>query len=159
MMNNFTSWKEDIAGIFVSGSMVGQVCFVCLIGSLLGRTWLSGYLLAVALASSGVFLFSWGENLHQHFRYALEYRWSWVLAPSLLAPAFVLAGATPLLVFRGRFDWRLTRLKELGPKPQRWGIEELLIGTSVTAASLIVATSAAETLAGLILGFALIVSI
>jgi len=144
MMNTVTSWQRGTALVFFVGSMVGQTCFVCLIGSLLGRTWLSGYVFAVVLASTGVFLFALGENLHQRFLYGLEYGWFAVLAPALLAPAFVLAGATPLLVFRGRFDWRLTRKKELGYKPQRWGVEELLIGTAVTAASLIAATAAAE---------------
>ena len=144
ILNTLISSKQDIAGVFVFGSMVGQACFVCLIGSLFGRTWLGGYVFAVVLASTGVYLFALGENLYHHFRYGLEYSWSAGLAPSLLAPAFVLAGATPLLVFRGRFDWRLTRLRELGYKPQRWGVEELLIGTAVTAASLIVATSAEE---------------
>lgn len=143
-MHSFTSWKQDTAGVFVFGTIVGQACFACLIGSLLGRTWLSGYLLAVVLTSTGVFLFALGDILRMYFYYGMTNGWSVGLVPSLLSPAFVLAGATPLLVFRGRFDWRLTRTIELGDKPLGWGVEELLIGTAITAASLIVAISAAE---------------
>ena len=136
---------RDYGIALMIGSIVGQACFVSLIGGFMGRTWLSGYVFAVVLASMGVFLSLMGEELDSYFRYQeREIRLSRIPAPLLLVPAFVLAAATPLLVFRGLFGWRLTRTKEIGYKPQNWGVEELLIGTAITASCLIVATSAAE---------------
>ncbi len=137
-------WMRDYVIALVIGSIIGQACFVCLIGGLAGRTWLSGYVFAVVLASMGVFLFLLGEDLYLFYRVNMQRGWSILLVNAMLVPAFVLAGATPLLVFRGRLGWRLTRTKEQGHTPQSWGVEELLIGTAITASCLIVATSAAE---------------
>ncbi len=138
--------NRNLVICLVIGSVIGQACIICLLGGLWGRSWLSGYMLAVALATIGTFLFMLGEELTYRSQFDLSRRLIPIFAGTLVVPAFVLAGVSPMLFFRGRYGWRLTRRNEEGNKAQNWGVEELLIGTAVTAAAINVATSASKIL-------------
>ena len=93
------SWQNIINTMLV-GAIFGQGCYAALLGGLIGRSWLDGFLLAVGLSVTSftftIITFHWftDESLEDaHI----------VLT---LFPAMVLAAITPLLACRQLLGWR-----------------------------------------------------
>lgn len=141
-------WWDDFTISLVLGSILGSICVLCAFSGLWGRSWLTGYILASLLTTAGCVSFLLGEELrfnwqYQRFLLLYEDRWSELLIPAFFCPLFALAGIAPLLLLRGWAGWQLTRPGEPTFARHSSGVEELLIGTTVVSAALMIARSGA----------------
>ncbi len=126
------------------GCISAQACLAAVIGGLFCRSWISGYLIATSLAVVGVTLLLSGEFFSMLFFYGSVFRWQQTVTAILCTPAFVLAISMPMLAFRQFYGWRLTRSARGTETRHSIGLEELFIGTAITAAMLMLLRSAQD---------------
>ena len=93
---------------FLWGFLFGECCFVVLVSALMGRTWVSGFMLGTMLLTAGSSALMFGLWFaDEPFEFAAFH---WI-------PPFLLCAATPLFVLRQLCGWRLIEMAQ--PVPMR----------------------------------------
>ena len=124
--------KEIQAVIFFAGVLVGQCCFVAVVGGLTRRTWLGGYLLAIAIGGMGylaVLLGFW-------FSDALN---GGMVVGIAIVPAFVLAATSPLYLLRHYRGWRATTFGKTSAAREPLRLADVFSQIAIVSATLILA--------------------
>lgn len=116
LMNLFVlpwAWKHGsyrVGEPFVIGFIGGECCFVVLVSALMGRTWLSGFLVGTIVLEAGWAAYTFGLWL-------VVEGWIEFVIPFLLPP-YLLIAATTLLLLRQIRGWRLVDRRRDAPISQ-----------------------------------------
>ena len=125
-------WLEWFSPIMV-GSVFGQGCYVALLGGLVGRSWLDGFLLALSLTITSFVIAMLVAYI------SLEQPVENAFIMVTLLPTYVLAGITPLLACRQWLGWRLTLQHEPTRPRESNSTEDWLGAMAVTATTMMMA--------------------
>lgn len=103
-----------------TGCMFGQIAFAAMLGGLLCKTWIAGWLLTTALVFAGILTICLGVAIREPV--PLE-----ILKMMMMVPALTMGLCIPLAVMRSLRGWSLTRdLQTLRPRSEH-RVEDLFL--------------------------------
>ena len=119
---------------FLIAFFVGQFALAAIIGGLVGRTWIAGWLFSVALATIGTLIF-WIVAMSITGRIDAVDR----LGICCLWPLLMLGACAPLVVMRALRGWTFTQDENIVIPKQASSVEDLLLLTVIVASCIAIA--------------------
>lgn len=136
-INNTPIFLMEFVVVALGGLSLGQFSYATLIAGLWGRSWIAGYMLAIALAVCAIFVFTIAYGWLDYLKYGMAIDYSMLVIAGTALPAVLLLSTLPWFLLRSLRGWRLTRdAKVVATSQDSGAILDLFVTTAIAAAAI-----------------------